>query len=130
MTFTALFPIFVAVVFLGATLRVITPSAAPSRHRWLAPAAASLAFFAFSLGAVLIEGPTGFWVEHTRNLWGNQIWIDLLSAAGIGWYFILPRARTVGVRPRPWLLAIAATGSIGFLAMAARVLYLEDRRSS
>jgi hypothetical protein len=27
----------------------------------------------------------------------------------------------------PWLLTVIATGSIGFLAMAARLLWLEER---
>ncbi|MCX5739995.1 MAG: hypothetical protein NTZ61_16160, partial [Proteobacteria bacterium] len=69
----------------------------------------------------------GFWTEHTRNLWGNQIWIDLLSAVGIAWFLIVPQAKALGMRPLPWLVLVACTGCIGFLAMTARLLYLRDR---
>lgn len=69
----------------------------------------------------------GFWTEHTRNLWGNQIWFDLLLATGIGWFLVMPEAKSLGIRPLPWLLLIACTGSIGFLAMIARLLYLRER---
>ena len=79
----------------------------------------------FSLLAVGIEGPVGFWTEHTRNLWGNQIWFDLLLSIGIGWFLIVPRARSVGMRLPLWLLLIVATGCIGFTAMLARLLYLQ-----
>ncbi|HRK17623.1 MAG TPA: hypothetical protein PK970_01590 [Hyphomicrobiaceae bacterium] len=95
---------------------------------WRIPAALSVAFLLWSLYAAFYEGVTGFWPEHTRNLWGNQIWFDLLLAATIGWWLILPRARAVGMQTWGWLVAVLATGSIGFLAMLARVLFLEERR--
>jgi hypothetical protein len=93
----------------------------------LLPAAASLCFLLFSLHAISAEGMLGFWPEHTRNLWGNQIWIDLLLAVGIGWFLIVPQAKALGMRPLPWLVLVACTGCIGFLAMTARLLYLRDR---
>lgn len=92
---------------------------------WMAPAALSLAFAAYSTFTALREGPTGFWPEHTRNLWGNQIWFDLLLAAGVACALLAPRARAAGMNVLPWLLAVAATGSIGLCAMLARLLYLE-----
>lgn len=94
---------------------------------WLFPTGLAALFLVFSLGAVITEGPTGFWTEHTRNMWGNQIWFDLLLAVGIGWYLALPQMRAVGMRPLPWLVLIGCTGCIGFLAAIARLLYLRER---
>lgn len=102
---------------------------APTR-RWMPAAALSAAFAAFSVVTLIHEGPTGFWVEHTRNLWGNQIWFDLLLAVGVAWVMMVPRARSVGMNPLPWLVLVMCTGCIGLCAMLARVLYLEDSRAS
>lgn len=97
---------------------------------WRVPATLGLAFLAWSVAAAAIEGPTGFWPEHTRNLWGNQIWFDLLLAAGTAFCLLLPRARAVGMNPWPWLALVACTGSIGLLAALSRLLWLEARRDS
>jgi len=96
------------------------------KNGWVFPAVISLAFFIFSLITVFNEGPTGFWVEHTRNLWGNQIWFDLLFAAGIGWYLIVPQAKALGMRLLPWGIIVLSSGCIGFTAMVARMLYLRE----
>lgn len=98
-----------------------------TRSSWLFPAGLSAAFALFSLQAVIAEGPMGFWPEHTRNLWGNQIWFDLLLAVGIGWFLIVAQARAQGMRLPLWLVLIACTGCIGFLAMLSRLLYLQAR---
>jgi hypothetical protein len=94
---------------------------------WLWPALLSAAFMLFSLTAVVQEGPLGFWPEHVRNLWGNQIWFDLLLALGTAWCFVLPQAVAQGMRPGPWWLLIICTGSVGLLAMVARLLYLRHQ---
>lgn len=96
------------------------------KNSWIFPACLSLFFFVFSVIAVISEGQLGFWTEHTRNLWGNQIWFDLLLAAGIGWFLILPQAKNQGMRLPLWGILIVATGCIGFTAMVARMLYLRD----
>ena len=93
---------------------------------WQVPAVLCAAFFAYSLWPVLTLGPLGFWDEHVRNLWGVQIWFDLLCAIGVGWALLAPRARAIGMVPWRWLVLIAATGSIGLLGMLARVLYRES----
>jgi hypothetical protein len=108
------------------SLRLIRPGRLFGRHVWVVPAALSVLFLGFSLAAVLAEGPVGFWGEHTRSLWGNQIWFDLLLAVCIGWYFAVPQAVALGMRLRLWLALILATGCIGFLAMLARMLYLRE----
>ena len=87
-------------------------------------------FLAFSLWTVAVEGLMGFWPNHTVNLWGNQVWIDLLLAITIGWSLILPRARAVHMNTGVWLAAIILSGSIAFLAMLGRLLFLEARADS
>lgn len=94
---------------------------------WRVPAVLSGAFLAWSLFAVLTEGPTGFWTEHVRNRWGNQIFFDLLLGIGVAMSFLVPEARCVGVRPLPWTLLTLATGCIGLLAFLARVIYVRDQ---
>lgn len=95
---------------------------------WRFPAATCAVFAGWSLYTIAVEGPLGFWPNHTQNAWGNQVWFDLLIAIGIGWALLLPRARAVGMRPAPWLLLILCSGCIGLTAMLARCRYLETRR--
>ena len=47
--------------------------------------------------------------------------------ASIAWYLVLPQARKLGMSLPFWLLLIISTGSIGFLAMLARLLFLQNR---
>lgn len=84
-------------------------------------------FFAGSLRAVATGGLFGFWSEHVRNDWNNQIFLDLLMSAACAYFLLLERARAVSMRVLPWFLAIAGLGSIGLLAMLARVLFLEQK---
>ncbi len=92
--------------------------------QWKIPAGFAVLFLAFSLYTIMTEGPLGFAVEHARNLWGNQITLDLLLAVGAALYFAMPRAKALGMQPLLWLALIASTGSIGLLAMVARLAYL------
>lgn len=96
-----------------------------SPGRWWAPAALSAGFAAWSVYAVAEGGPLGFWAEHHGNAWRTQIWMDLLLAVGVAWYLLQPRLRALGARPLPWLVLVVATGSIGLLAVLARVLHGE-----
>ena len=123
---TGLFPTGAATLFLLFSARIISGNSARLKNGWLLPAALSLAFLLFSFQAIVSEGLLGFWTEHTRNLWGNQIWLDLLLAVGIGWFLVVPQAKAQGMRLLPWLLLIVCTGCIGFLAMIARMLYLQE----
>jgi len=97
------------------------------RRAWIAPAALSAAFLAFSAYTIASEGLLPVWHNHTQNFWGNQVWFDLLIGLAISWVLILPRADRVGLRRWPWLVAVMATANIAMLAMLARVLYLEAR---
>lgn len=98
-----------------------------NKSRWLLPALASLAFLVFSLVVMTREGPFGFIVEHSRNGWSVQIGLDLVLSAVTALCFIAPAARRVGVRMVPWVVLTVLTGSIGLLALAARVLYLQAK---
>ncbi|MDJ0626076.1 MAG: hypothetical protein QNJ31_06905 [Candidatus Caenarcaniphilales bacterium] len=91
---------------------------------WLFPAAVSFLFFIFSVYTVWQEGLTGVIAEHTKTLWGNQIWFDLLIGFGLAWFLLLPKARALGMKPFLWLVGILLTGNI---AMLARVIYLEEK---
>ena len=73
------------------------------------------------------DGVMPVWVNHTSNLWGIQVWWDLLFALGIACFFVVPRARAQGMAVPLWLLFVAATASIGLLAMVARLFWLERR---
>lgn len=94
---------------------------------WIAPCGLTALFFGWSMFTIAREG-LAVWTEHTRNAWGNQIWFDLLLAAGLATTLLFPRMRAVGMHPVRWLLIVGLTGSIGLFAMLARCLFLEEQR--
>ena len=122
----SLLPAIAAVLFLLFTIYIPAKDERRMNNSWIFPATLSLLFLLFSLKAIASEGLSGVWFEHTRDLWGNQIWFDLLLGIGIGWYLIVPQAKSLGMRLYLWLALIVCTGCIGFLAMIARLLYLRD----
>ena len=100
----------------------------PRRGAWMVPALLSAAFFVYSAYTIATEGPTGFWPVHTQSAWGNQVWFDLLLAAGTAFSLLLPRMRAAGMNVWLWMVTIPATGSVGLLAALARLFYLEERQ--
>jgi len=82
-------------------------------------------FSGYTAVTIAREGVMPLWLNHTNNLWGIQVWWDLLLSVGIALFFIAPRARKVSMSIAPWALFVAATASIGLLAMVARVFWLE-----
>ena len=68
-----------------------------------------------------------FTPEHLAGWWGNQIWLDLLSALMIGFFLAAPRARERGMILPFWFVFICCTGSVGLFAMLGRMLYLESQ---
>ncbi len=121
------FALIAAGLFVASAFYFAVRDASLPKNGWVFPALLSLLFLSFSVAAVVAEGPTGFWPEHVRNLWGNQIWFDLLLAVGIGWYLILPRVKALDMKPVPWLVLVVCTGCIGFLVLLSRVLYLSEK---
>ncbi len=124
-------PIVAAVGLAVTAIAIATqPSGTRIRNIWIFPAICMCLFLGWSLFAAVSEGPTGFWPEHIRNAWGNQIWFDLLLAAGAAWTLIIPRAKAQRMRVFAWLGLILLTGSIGLLGALARLLFLEERAAT
>ncbi len=126
MELRSLLPLAAGVLVVATTGLMAQGFTLPRQHRWKVPALLSLAFGVFSLRAIVTEGLFGFWTEHTRNEWGNQIWFDLLLAIGIAWFLIVPHAKSLGMKVFPWLALVICTGCVGLTAMLARMLYLRD----
>ena len=93
---------------------------------WVWPAGLSAVFFVFSAVALVQDGLWPIWFNHTQDLWGNQVWFDLLIGFSISWVLLMGEGHRLGVRPWPWLLTLFLTGNIGLLAMLARILYLRE----
>jgi hypothetical protein len=121
---------FEVIPFIGAALAVgyLLASALSKdlRISWIIPALICAAFLAWTLFAVVSEGPLGFWAIHTGSAWANQVWFDLLIGIAVAWTVLLPKARRLGLRPLPWAVLILCTGCIGLTAMFARILWLEQ----
>ena len=82
-------------------------------------------FSAYTSVTIASEGVMPVWLNHTSNLWGVQVWWDLLFSLGVAVFLILPRARAQGMSIALWILFVATTASIGLLAMVARLFWLE-----
>jgi len=106
---------------------VARPQARANPHLAAALSAGLAAFTAIVLAT---EGVMPVWDNHTANLWGVQVWWDLLIAVTIGLALIAPRARAAGMNLPLWVLFVVATASIGLLAMCARLFWLEARGAS
>lgn len=97
------------------------------------PVAAAVLLVAFgSFTAVQLgqEGVIGFYVNHTQNLAGLQVWWDLIMATLIALFVIAPRARAQGMNVTAWGLLVGTTASIGLLAMCARLFWLERQAAA
>jgi hypothetical protein len=89
-------------------------------------AALCAGFAAYSAGTIYSEGLLPVLANQTSNMWGVQVWLDLLIAITIGLFLIAPRARAVGMNLPLWTVLVVATASIGLLAMVARLFWLEQ----
>lgn len=85
----------------------------------------SAGFAGFTAITIATEGVFPVILNHTSNLWGVQVWWDLLFSLGIAYVLILPRARAQGMNLPLWTALILATASIALLAMCARLFWLE-----
>lgn len=86
----------------------------------------SAGFAAFTLVTIATEGFLPVIVNHTTNLWGVQVWWDLLFSLTVAWFLILPRAKAAGMNLPLWTVLILASASIALLAMCARLFWLEQ----
>jgi sorbitol-specific phosphotransferase system component IIBC len=81
------------IAYLGCVIAIMIialGSKVPARLGWLIPAALGAVFLLFSILTVVQEGVLQFWVNHTTNLAGNQVWFDLIIAVTIGFYLLAP----------------------------------------
>lgn len=113
-----------AVAVLGAALT----SGRPHRQLWLLPALGALLLGGWTLYAVFAGGFRAYWPLFLSSAWGYQMWFDLLIALALAFAALVTPMRTVGMRPLIWALAVIAGGSVGLLALAARLLYLQADR--
>lgn len=98
----------------------------PTIGNSLVAATLSGLFLGFTAVTIAYDGIAPVWTNHTTNLWGVQVWWDLLFAVGIALFLIAPRARKAGMNMPLWTLFVLATASIGLLAMCA-VLFQRER---
>jgi hypothetical protein len=115
-------------VFAVAAVVIIAARPGAPGNALLAGALAA-GFSAFSAVTIAAEGVWPVIVNHTSNLWGVQVFWDLLFSLAVALFLILPRARAAGMNVWPWTAFILATASIGLLAMAARLFWLEQKQS-
>lgn len=92
--------------------------------------ALSAGFAAFTAVTIATEGVWPVIVNHTSNLWGVQVWWDLLFSLSIGYFFALPRAKAAGMNLPLWTVFVLSTASIGLLAMIARLFWLEQAQGT
>ena len=72
-------------------------------------------FTAFSLYAAVKEGPLGFVPNADSSLWYIQVFLDLCIAATFGARWLYRDAKSRGLNPIPWLVALPFIGSIAIL---------------
>lgn len=118
---------FLAALFFGGIALVYILLAKPTTGSALLAAMLSAAFGAYTAVQIGVEGVVPFFTNHTANMTGLQVWIDLIMCLVVGVFLIVPRARKAGMNVTPWVLFAAATASIGLLAMCARLFWLEAR---
>lgn len=92
-------------------------------------AALSAGFAAYTGVTIWAEGLVPVLINHTSNLWGVQVWWDLLFSLTVALFLIAPRARAAGMNVPLWALFVVATASIGLLAMCARLFWLERAKA-
>ncbi len=100
--------------------------AKPERGSAILAAMLSAGFGGYTAVQIWADGVVMFWTNHTANLTGVQVWWDLVFSVLIALFFIIPRARTVGMNIWPWAVFVGLTASVGLLAMAARLFWLEN----
>ncbi len=127
MTLLQLLPVLVYASAIVVVLLIATGKTVSAFARWAFPALLGALFLVFSLITVSREGLLQFWVNHTTDFTGNQVWFDLVMGITIGFYLIVPRAKAVGMALVPWGIAVILTACIALLPMLARVIWLEQR---
>ncbi|GMN03733.1 hypothetical protein [Erythrobacter sp. MTPC3] len=121
---------FLAVLACGGIAIAYTLLAKPTTGNAFLAAMLSAGLGAFTAVQIAQEGVMMFFINHTHNLTGLQVWWDLVMCVVIGLFLIAQRARAAGMNLAPWFLFVGATASIGLLATCARLFWLESRTST
>lgn len=100
--------------------------AQPTKGVPLIAAALSGLFAGYTVVQIAQEGVVEFFVNHSEDLTGIQVWWDLVMVVVIAFFFIRPRAQKQNMNIVPWALFVFCTASIGLLAMCARLFWLEN----
>ncbi len=104
--------------------------AKPEQGNAILAAMLAAGFAAYTAVQIYSEGVMMFYTNHTANLTGVQVWWDLLASVIIALFFIVPRARAVGMDVWVWAIPVGLLASIGLLAMAARLFWLENAKAA
>lgn len=119
----------IALVAGGFLAALIAIGSIALRDRKIGSAALAAAlcagFAAYTAGTIYAEGVMQVLTNQIANMWGVQVWWDLLIAVTVALFLIAPRARAVGMNLPLWIVLVVATASIGLLAMVARLFWLE-----
>ena len=129
MTLLTLSPLIVLLPVLVIAVTAVKNGGVMKRRAWVIAAVFCAAFTIWTVMSFFNEGLMGLWTTISQSFWDNQVWFDLLFALSIGWILILPRAKAVGMNLVPWFLFIFCSGSVGFSAMFARLLFLEKSKA-
>ena len=121
---------FLAALVFGGIAMIYILLAKPTTGSALLAAMLSGAFGAYTAVQIAQEGVVTFFTNHTANMTGLQVWVDLVICVVIGVFLIAPRARKAGMNLLPWVLFVGATASIGLLAMCARLFWLESQNEA
>ena len=114
---------------IGAALFLGYFATARTGHgKWQVAALLAAAFMAYSLFPILREGPLGFVSNHTANYWGVQVFWDLVLALCAALFLAAPRMKRAGMSLSLWAIPVGLLGSIGLLALLARLFWLEQQR--
>lgn len=128
MTLLTLSPLGILIPVLIIALLALKKDGVMQKNAWIITTLFSVVFTTWTLVAFFNEGVIGLWTTISQSFWDNQVWFDLLFALSIGWILILPRAKAAGMNLVPWFLFTFCSGSVGFSAMFARLLFLEKSK--
>lgn len=128
-TLTAYEILFFAGVAVVGPLVIYLATAKKYAENAILAAALGAGFAAFTAVTIWAEGIMPVYLNHSTNLWGVQVWYDLLISVVIALLFVVPRARKQAMNVPLWVLLVGATASIGLLAMVARLFWLEQSNS-
>ena len=85
------------------------------KPRSLLALAVFVPFTAFSLWVSWHDGALGFIPVLTAGGWSTQVFLDLVIAMCVASTVVHRDARSRGISPWPWMVAMFTVGSIGLL---------------